>query len=155
MSTGDTGRPSKFEDVDLVEVEQLVRLGRTPRMIARHLAVHEVTIARWRVQHPEFCKIISRWEEFAVEAVKATLLETAEGFEHDEDKVHFSTIGEVSTHRVLKKHKPDVAAQKFLLMNKDSANWKDRRDDTLTVDGGLEIRWMRADEDDSLPEFLR
>ena len=135
------GRPTTFPEIDLEHVEDLVRLSYTPRMIARALDVDEANISRWRRQFPEFGKLLESAKDYAVEAVTNVLKESALGFEHDEEKIHFDSDGNVSTHDTVKKHKPEVAAQKFLLLNRDPTNWRDRREEVTEHTGEITLRW--------------
>jgi len=82
-------------------------------------------MGRWKAQYPLFKDALEAGYTDADAAVLAALYQSAVGYTHDEEKI-FQWDGEIVRAETVKHYKPDVAAIKLWLTNRQQENWKDR-----------------------------
>jgi transcriptional regulator with XRE-family HTH domain len=135
-------RPSKFDRIDLEQVERLALRGWTDAEMAAFCGVTEQTWNNWKKQHPEFFESLKNWKAKADERVERSLFERAVGYEHPDTK--FVTYeGVITEERTYTKHyPPDTTAAIFWLKNRKPDVWRDKQRMEVTgADGGpLEVR---------------
>jgi len=83
-------------------------------------------MGRWKAQYPLFKDALEAGYTDADAAVLAALYQSAVGYQHDEEKI-FQWDGEIVRAETTKHYKPDVAAIKLWLTNRQKENWKDRQ----------------------------
>lgn len=121
------GRPTKYKDIDLKQVEALAKKGWTDSEMASFFEVHEATWYRWKHKHPDFCESLKNWKEFADDIVERSLFERATGYAHPEDKI-FMHEGEETVVPTVKHYPPDTTAMIFWLKNRKPEQWRDRQE---------------------------
>jgi len=147
------GRPSKFNDIDMVKVEALVKRGLTDREISMVFDVDLTTWSLWQNTHPEFCKLLQGWKKYANERVERSLYERAVGYDHHETKF-FTYMGEVMSMKTIIKHiPPEPGAAKLWLINRGE-DWQDKRQEDVTLKGAVALKWIEPGEKE-LPEWLK
>lgn len=125
------GRPTKFKPEYEEQVYKLCLLGATDKDMADFFSVSERTINRWK-RLKKFCQSIKRGKIDADANVAESLYKRACGYEHLEDKIFCNSDGDVTTVRITKHYPPDTGACMAWLKNRDSENWKDRKDINLS-----------------------
>ena len=124
------GRKSKYEKIDLLQVERIASLGLTDHEIALSIGVSEATLNNYKKRHPEFLESIKRGKVVADSKVVASLYRRALGYTYDEKVVHskrgvdglVTVVAEdVSTKQVL----PDPTSMIFWLKNRRKEDWLD------------------------------
>jgi hypothetical protein len=118
------GRPSKYDKIDLVQVERLAGLGLIDTEIALVLGICEKTLNNYK-EKTEFLQAIKRGKAIADKEVVRSLYERAIGYNHPEVKV-FQHNGEIVTHNVTKHYPPDATSMIFWLKNRDPERWRDK-----------------------------
>ena len=148
------GRPSKFDDLNMENIQALINRGFTDREIAMQLGVNPMTWYTWQHQHPEFSEMLKGWKTYANERVARSLYERAIGYDHHETRF-FTYLGNViSTKTVIKHIPPDPGAAKLWLLNRDRENWKDKREEEVTHKGALVLQWQQPGVKE-LPDWLK
>ena len=80
----------------------------------------------WKAQYPLFKEALEAGYTDADAAVLGALYQSAIGYTHDEEKI-FQWDGEIIRAETVKHYKPDVAAIKLWLTNRQKDNWSDRK----------------------------
>ncbi len=137
MTKNKGGRPTKYEGLDLEQVEVLAREGWTDSQMAAFFGVAESTWHLWKTKHTKFSESLRSWKEFADEKVERSLYERACGYTHKEEKV-FCSLGEIKTHETLKHYPPDSTAMIYWLKNRQPEKWRDKQQvDNISSDGSM------------------
>ena len=126
------GRPSKFDKLDMAQVERLIKAGLTDKQMAVACEITEQTWYNWKDAHKDFFEVIKDWKTDSNGAVKRSLWERATGYDCKETKV-FCSNGEIVTQEVTKHYPPDPTSMIFWLKNREPENWRDRQEVDLTV----------------------
>ena len=79
----------------------------------------------WKSQYPEFKEALEAGYTDADAAVLGALYQSAIGYTHDEEKI-FQWDGEIVRAETVKHYKPDTAAIKLWMTNRQKEHWKDR-----------------------------
>ena len=144
------GRPTKYKPEYIEQARKLCLLGATDREIADFFEVHEATIYRWKLDHPEFCEALKSGKEAADERVERSLFHRAIGYKHDAVKM-FQAGGAVITEQYVEHYPPDTTAAIFWLKNRKPKEWRDKVQQELSgPDGGpipsLTVEFVKAGE---------
>lgn len=144
MKKKKTGRPSKFDSINLKQVQRLVIKGFTDKEIADFLEINEDTLHEWKKKHPDFSESLKDWKIEADTKVERSLYDRALGFDYDEVTYEKSNVGGMGiklkdgeiqalkhtdtykTKIVTKKVLGDVTAQIFWLKNRKPKDWRDK-----------------------------
>lgn len=121
------GRPSKYEKIDLKQVEMAARKGWTDEEMCEFFGVVRSTWYEWKLKHKEFSDSLKEWKEEANSRVERSLYERAMGYSVPEDKI-FNQNGEPLIVPTTKNYPPDTAAAIFWLKNRNPEKWKDKQD---------------------------
>lgn len=141
------GRPSDFRPEYCDQVEKLCKLGATDVEIADFFGKAPSTIAKWKIDHPEFSESVKRGKLPADFEVADAFHRRARGFEWDEQQpikvkeVFYDDKGkkikEVERVEIVTVHKvvpPDTTAGIFWLINRrgkaPDGNWRQRQEVT-------------------------
>jgi len=122
-----TGRPSKFDGIDMKQVEALAKRGWTDAEMAGFFRVAKSTWHLWKTEHPEFSDSLKDWKPEADARVELSLYERAIGYKHVETKF-FVIDGEIIKERAARIYPPDTTACIFWLKNRKSKEWRDQPD---------------------------
>lgn len=120
-----TGRPTKFNDTMIVQVEKLARLGATDEEIADFLGICIQTLHTWVKEHPEFMEARKRGKDYIDAQVEQSLFRRAMGYTHESVKI-FNASGEPLIVPYTEKFAPDTTACIFWLKNRQPAEWRDK-----------------------------
>jgi hypothetical protein len=121
------GRPSKFDSVDLKDVEKLALKGWSDEEMSDFFGVNIATWTRWKQKHEEFRTALKNWKIEADSRVERSLYERARGYSHPEEKI-FCQNGEIVRAETVKHYPPDTTACIFWLKNRQPTEWRDKRE---------------------------
>lgn len=131
------GRPSKYDSIDLKQVEKLARMGWTDMQMAEFFEVDVRTWHRWKGEHEKFCHSLKDWKDEADKVVERSLYERAIGYSAPEDKI-FNVDGEALIVPTIKNYPPDTTAAIFWLKNRQKEQWRDKQEiDHRSGDGTM------------------
>ena len=126
------GRPSKFDKVDLKQIEKLAKKGWTDAEMADFFDVTEQTFNNWKIAHPEFFESLKSWKDEYDYKVERSLAERAVGYSNKEDKI-FNDNGKALIVPTTKHYPPSDTACIFWLKNRKPAEWRDKQDVAVSV----------------------
>lgn len=159
---GRKGRPTRFRESMIREIEEFTAKGMTIDEIAMHYSVDRVTIYRWAKKYEGVKQALKLGRDMQIERVVESLFRRASGYDYEEvKKIVESTLGkngnEARKHSRIEtttKHVPaDIGAAAFLLKNLQPERFRDKHDIEhsgemkLTYDN-LVIREELDDDDD-------
>lgn len=131
------GRKSKYNDIDLDEVESWAKEGLTDYEIAKRLGIGVSTLYEWKNKFPEFSEALKRAKKQADFRVEDSLNKRANGYKYNEvtkERIKLydgegNVVGQelVTTKVVTKEVKPDTTAQIFWLKNRKPDVWRDTK----------------------------
>lgn len=120
------GRPTDYTPEHAIQAEKLCRLGATDFELAEFFGVSDRTIARWRIEHEEFCQSVKLGKDFADERVERSLYNRAVGYSFETEKI-FNCQGEIVRVPTVEHVPPDPGAGMNWLKNRRGADWKDKQ----------------------------
>jgi hypothetical protein len=119
------GRPTKYDGIDLTQVQVAGELGLTDVEMCKFFAISKQTLNTYKKKYPDFLDSLKKGKEVADEKVVRALYRRATGYSHPD--VHISNYqGTVTTTPIIKHYPPDVAACVYWLRNRQG--WIDRID---------------------------
>lgn len=118
------GRPSKYDESFNKLAFNYCLLGATDKDLAKYFDTSEVTVNKWKEEHPEFLKSIKMGKEEADAKVASRLFKKATGYEREEDKI-FQFQGQPVVVPTEVHYQPDTTAAIFWLKNRQPAKWRD------------------------------
>jgi hypothetical protein len=120
------GRPSKYDKIDLVQVEKLAGLGLIDVEIASVLGIAVSTLNEYKKKE-EFSDALKRGKVRADAKVIESLYLRATGYDHED--IYFSNYkGEVTATPYVKHYPPDPLSMIFWLKNRRPLEWRDRQE---------------------------
>lgn len=119
------GRPPKYQGGFAKSAEKLCKLGATDDDLADFFEVNVRTIARWKVEHEEFCQALKAGKDEADDRVEQSLYRRAVGYSHDAVKI-MQHQGEVVKAEYREHFPPDTTACIFWLKNRRPEEWRDK-----------------------------
>ncbi len=137
------GRPTKYKPEYVKIAQAMAKLGATDVDVARALGVAVSTVSLWKVQHQEFSEALTVSKETADKNVVESLYKRAMGYTVTEDEVKV-VGGKIQRVQVTKHYPPDPTSMIFWLKNRDSKNWRDKRD--TEISGSLNLTDMTDEE---------
>jgi len=121
-------------------------LGATNDNLAAFFDVDTETIRRWQNKYLEFARAIHDGKREADAKVAASLYHRAVGYSHD--ATYLGTYkGKIISEGYTKHYPPDPTSAIFWLKNRDSANWRDKRE--IVVEDADELTPWSAIGDDT------
>jgi len=117
------GRPSKYKQINLDQVEKLAERGWTEESIADFFHICRATLSVYKNEYPEFMDAVKRGKDKAVSRVEMSQYEAAIGYSHPEEKI-FCHKGQVIRVQTVKHYPPDVTAGIFILCNRKKDDWQ-------------------------------
>ena len=125
---GGTGRPPVYDPVRFPRLARaLAADGKLDVELAQAFQVTPWCICAWKRKHAEFRAACEVTEEEKLEAVKRSLFHRATGYSHPATKIMATGAGVVEVAYV-EHYPPDVAAIRYFLNNRASAEWRERTD---------------------------
>ena len=129
------GRPSKYVDINLEQVEKFCKLGATDAELADFLGVTETTINNWKLEHKDFFETVTRGKQYSNKKVVKSLYNRAIGngstISRKQRVLSDGTIVDYTEEVTLL---PDVRACEFWLKNRDPENWREKQEHKVTVE---------------------
>jgi hypothetical protein len=123
----------------LDQVRAIAMRGISEEQMSEIFDISRKQMGQWKAQYPAFKEALEAGYTDADAAVLGALYQSAVGYTHDEEKI-FQWDGEIVRAETVKHYKPDVAAIKLWLTNRQKENWKDRhhtnvsgKDDTSPI----------------------
>lgn len=117
------GRPSKYNTIDLKQVEKLAAYGLVDKEIADIMGICRATLANYKNGHQEFLDTIKKGKSISDAKVIESLYKRATGYEHDEDRI-FQYEGEPVIVPTIKHYPPDPVSMIYWLCNRRPDIWK-------------------------------
>jgi hypothetical protein len=132
------GRPTKYKAEFARQAAKLCTLGATDKELADFFEVNELTINRWKISQPGFCKSLKVGKQHADERVKSALYHRALGYSHPEDDIRTLArgdgISEIVITPTVKHYPPDTTACIFWLKNRLPEEFRANPDGAAAVD---------------------
>ena len=141
------GRPTKFKDEFVEQVEKLAKIGATEEQIAEFFEVTYQTIYNWKQSNEAFREAMLAGKEIADAAVERSLFQRATGYSHAEEKI-FCSNGEVVRAESTKHYPPDATSCIFWLKNRKPDDWRDKREVTGSDGGPLTVQIVQFSQSD-------
>lgn len=133
-----TGRPSKFNTIDLKQVAELARAGWTDAKMATFFKVTEQTWNNWKKENATFFESLKDWKAVADHEVERSLYERACGYETIEERI-VGTGKDAKVITATKQWAPDTTACIFWLKNRNKDQWRDKQEHELTGKDGAPL----------------
>lgn len=148
--TKKTGRPTKYNAINLSQLETLILRGFTDKEISSFFGITETTLNNYKKSKPDFFESLKNWKIEADANVEKSLYQRAIGYEYDEVTYEKTDVGglgvklsrgeveqikHVDTYKtkvVVKQVVPDVTAQIFWLKNRKPTEWRDKTEVEVT-----------------------
>lgn len=128
-----TGRPSKFNEVDLEKVRALATKGWTDDEMAAFFAVDRSTWYRWKANFPDFCDALKEWKDEADARVERSLYQKAVGYTVDSVKIFMPAGADKPVYApFIEHHSADTTAAIFWLKNRKPAEWREKQEIVLS-----------------------
>lgn len=138
------GRPSKYETIDLLRVEELAKSGCVDIEIARSIGISESTFYNYAKEFPEFLQSLKRGREVADAVVERAMFKRACGFTYEEVTKEppvltlslkkgkkpaqpITNDSLIVTKVVVKQVAPDTTAGIYWLKNRKPGSWQDKQ----------------------------
>lgn len=151
--TKKTGRPSKFDKLNLKQMEMLVLQGFTDAQLCEFFNITEQSLANYKNRHPKFFESLKDWKLEADIKVEKSLYQRAVGYKYDEvtyekakpglgirlsnDEIQeIKAVESTKVKVVVKEVMPDVTAQIFWLKNRQPDKWRDVQERRLANPDG-------------------
>jgi len=117
----------------LTQVRAIAMRGLDKDQMSELFDISRRQIGLWERQYPLFRDALEGGYTDADAAVLSAVYQSAVGYTHDEEKLFFWD-GDVTRAETTKHYKPDMAAAKLWLTNRQREHWKDRQH--TSVSGG-------------------
>lgn len=117
------GRPSGYKPEYCRIVQAMCELGATMPEVADALGITLATLYRWRISFPAFCEALKVGKEPADDAVEASLLKRAQGYDVVVEDVRV-VGGKIKKVNVIKHIPPDPTSMIFWLKNRRRSEWR-------------------------------
>ena len=141
---GPGGRPPKYKTAFAPQAAKLCALGATDEDLADFFDVKVRTIARWKVEHDEFCQALKAGKAHADDRVEQSLYQRAVGYSYDAVKL-FNHMGAVVRAEYREHYPPDTVAAIFWLKNRRPEQWRDKQQ--LEHDGKVTVELVKFSHD--------
>lgn len=126
-------RPSKYDTIDLKQLEILASKGFTQDEIAKFFKICLATLKNYKNKYAEFLATIKRGQKISDTKVEKSLYERAIGYTHPEEKI-FNSYGKIIRADTLKHYPPDPVSMIFWLKNRKPKVWRDKQEIGLDDD---------------------
>ena len=111
----------------LEQVRAIAQRGITEEAMSEMFDIHPSQIKLWKKQYPLFRDALEQGYTDADASVLSAVYQSAVGYTHDEEKI-FMWDGDIIRADTVKHYKPDMAAAKLWLTNRQRNYWADRRE---------------------------
>jgi len=109
----------------LDQVRAIAMRGIKEEQMSEIFDISRKQMGLWKAQYPLFKDALEAGYTDADAAVLGALYQSAVGYMHDEEKI-FQWDGEIIRADTIKHYKPDTAAIKLWITNRQKEHWKDR-----------------------------
>lgn len=132
------GRPSLFNEAQMLLIEFMAEIGKTDKEISERLKIDEGTFNNWKKAHPKFFEKLKDWKSEADKEVEASLYQRALGYSCKETKT-FMHEGCVITEDIIKHYPPDATSMIFWLKNRKPKDWRDKQEHSFETSEDAEL----------------
>ena len=139
-------KPAKFNEDFIDIIERLAAKGMTQRDIADVLDVHKCTFEYWTRTKPRVREALQRGEKEAIERVKKSFYELANGYSHEDSVILTNRITEYNDEGkpvrsyieplivpTIKRYPPNAFACHKILTIKDRENWTEITENNIQI----------------------
>lgn len=126
----------------LTKLQGWARDGLTDEQIADNMGIGTTTLYRWKDEYKDIRESLKRGKEVVDRHVENALLKRAMGYEYEEETYEKGMLAKV----VKKQVAPDTTAQIFWLKNRKPNEWRDKREQSVTMN----LHNLNDDEIDEL-----
>lgn len=139
-------KPAKFNDSFIDIIERMAAKGMTQRDIADVLDVHKCTFEYWTRTKPKVREALLRGEKEAIERVKKSFYELANGYSHPDTVVLTNRVTEYDDEGkplrsyteplmvpIIKRYPPNGFACHKILTIKDRENWTEISENNIQI----------------------
>lgn len=123
--TKKTGRPTKYNAINLSQLETLILRGFTDKEISSFFGITETTLNNYKKSKPDFFESLKNWKLEADKKVERSLYERACGYSHPEEVI-FQYEGKVIRAETIKHYPPESTSMIFWLKNRKPTEWRDK-----------------------------
>lgn len=129
------GRPPSYKPEYAVIARKMCAMGATDHDLAEAFGVTTVTIWRWRSSHPEFCRALKVEKGEFDDRVERSLAMRAVGYTYQAVKIFMPAGSDAPIYAPYTEHvPPDPGAAKLWLVNRRGEEWRDKREQHLTIE---------------------
>lgn len=135
---GSRSKVDEWLDNDsLIRLAGWARSGLTDAQIAHNIGIRRETLIQWKKKYPNINNALKKSKEVVDFEVENALYKRAIGYDYDEEKSVTIQKSDGSMEerfeRVTKHVPPDTTAQIFWLKNRKPAEWRDKREEVVSV----------------------
>ena len=123
---GVVGRPTKYKEEYVKQVEKLCLLGATNEQIADFFSISTSTLYEWGQAHEEFSSALKKGKILADAEIAKSLYKRANGYVAPDLDIKMYN-GEIIETPYMKHYPPDTAAAIFWLKNRQPKIWRDNQ----------------------------
>ena len=139
------GAPTKYRDEFCIQAEKLCKLGAIDNELADFFGIAESTLNLWKIEYPEFMESIKKGKMLADAEVAEKLYQRATGYSHPDTDIKMFD-GQIIETEIIKHYPPDTTAAIFWLKNRQSRDWKDKKEiDQTNHFPDVNINWPDGD----------
>lgn len=143
---------TKWDESFIGIVRTLASEGFINEEIAEKIGVDVSTFYLWQKEKSGFLDAVKVGKEFANARVARALYQRALGFTYESEEIKVVSDGmqmgsSIERVPVTKYVPPDVTAQKFFLVNRDAAQWKERVETTTIHEGTITVGYDGGDDE--------
>ncbi len=138
------GRPTKYTEVNLKQIQKLSGYGLTDLEISNVIGVAYSTLSLWKEKYEDFSEALKNGKAIADAKVLKSLYKRALGYKH-KDIIHAADKGVIITKDIMKHYPPDTTACIFWMKNRQPERWRANPDE-LQGQQKLIIEVHRRDE---------
>ena len=137
---GQNGKYLTHVEPRLETIKAWRRKGLTEKEVCDNLGITVTSLANYKNKYPEVKEALLNTRDDTVAQVENALFMRAIGYEYEEEEVITNPDGGVRIKKVRKQMAPDVTAQIFILKNRSSQEWRDRREQALSGPDGKPLQ---------------
>ena len=121
------GRPSKFSQIDMRQLEIVTKKGFTDDEISELFGITKQTLNNYKKENPKFFDSLKDWKLEADNEVEKSLYERAKGYKGKDVNVSYKN-DTVTFTEYDKFYPPDPTSMIFWLKNRKPKEWRERHD---------------------------
>ena len=127
MMAGVVGRPTKYKEEYVEQVEKLCLLGATNEQIADFFSISTSTLYEWGQEYEEFSSALKKGKILADAEIAKSLYQRAKGYSCPDLDIKMYE-GEIIETPYTKHYPPDATSAIFWLKNRQPKIWRDKQE---------------------------